>query len=91
MGKRQYYEIQIPKGDKRILHALGVCIGADTTQRYSLDEKSVIIKTTGKRIIKKEKKGVKYDIIFPPDFTTKLTYKKALRLSQSKKYTKTIL
>jgi len=86
MGNRKYFEIKLPKGNESLKLALDICIGKNITQRYALDESSVIIKTTGNKLDAEEKKGVRYNDIFPEEYTTKMGYKKMLKLSRSEKY-----
>jgi len=74
---REYYKIKIPNPQSQIQHTIDVSIGVDDTQRYSLDGKYVIIKTTPSIINIKINTGVSRDTIFPPGLTTQLTYEEA--------------
>lgn len=91
MRKREYFEVNLPKDSDDLKLALSVCLGPKDNQRYSLDGNFVIIKTTDKKILKKIKKGFKYNQIFPKNKTRKLTYKQALKLAKSGKYQKKII
>lgn len=82
MENREYYIIKIPNPRSSIKDAIDVSIGNDNTQRYKGDGSEVIIKTTPTRINKKEKEGIKFDKIFPPGLTTKVTYKEALEITR---------
>ena len=85
---REYFILKIPNPNSQIQKALDVSIGDNKTQRYSLDGKKVLIKTTDLRIDKEIEKGVSFDQIFPPGLTTKFSYQEALELMQSDEWQK---
>jgi len=85
-NKREYYKVKIPNPNSQIAKALEVSINSGDTQNYSIDRKTVIIKTDTYRIKREVDKGVSFDKIFPPGLTTKLTKKEAQDLANSKEF-----
>jgi hypothetical protein len=83
MNDRQYYTVKIPNPKSSIQKTLDVSIGNNRTQRYSLDENTVMIKTNPQRIAAQEAKGIPFDIMFPPGLTTVLTHEEAKALGQT--------
>ena len=78
---RQYYLLKITDTD--ITHSLDICIGQNDTQRYSLDKKFLLIKTTAYLIECKIKEDVAMEEIFPADRATKITFKEAQALMKT--------
>ena len=76
--ERQYYIIKIP--NENVSHSLNICIGENSTQRYSLDGSLLFVKTNDTLIAKEESKGVSRKKIFPPGLTTEYTYEEILQI-----------
>jgi hypothetical protein len=75
--ERKYYIIKVP--NENILHSLNVCIGVNSTQRYSLDKSMLFVKTNADLIAKEEGKGVSRNKILPPGLTTEYSYEDVLK------------
>jgi hypothetical protein len=73
---RIYKIIELP--NENVVHALNVSIGANETQRYSLDGSKIIIKTTQSLIDKEISKGSSLNKIFPNVLTTDCTHEEIL-------------
>lgn len=78
---RQYYLIEVPHADEPC--SLDVCIGNNSTQRYSLDGSLLIVKTTQYLIDSEVTKGVDLPKIFPPGLTTSKTYEEIREIVQT--------
>ena len=80
MEERRYFFIRLP--NENVIHALDVCIGLNSTQRYNLADDVLYVKTTPELIDSKVNSGVSLNTIFPAGLTTEVTYQEALiRLS----------
>ena len=51
--KRRYFIIELP--NQNMSQALDICIGLNSTQRYSLDGNKLLVKTTNELINEKQK------------------------------------
>jgi hypothetical protein len=86
---RRYFFIDVP--NENMIHSLNVCIGANDTQRFSLDNSVLFVKTNQACIDKELNKGVKLNKIFPPGLTTEVTYLQALERLNSPEFQEPLL
>ncbi len=84
MGKRRHFFISVP--NENSIHALNVCIGLNGTQIYSIDKKTLYVKTTDVLINNETEKGIEQDKMFPPGLTEEKTYQEANRILKSSKF-----
>lgn len=81
---RLYFKIRVPHED--MMQTLDVCIGENSTKKYSLDKSLMIAKTTQERIDRKAARGISYNKLFPLGLATSLTYEEAYALAQTSKF-----
>lgn len=76
--KRRHFIVTVPNDN--VIHSLNVCIGLNISQRYSLDGKSLYVKTVQSLIQGEEDKGVSINKIFPPGLTAEYSYSEVMNI-----------
>ena len=84
---RRYFFIDMP--NENVTHSLSVRVGGENvTETYSLDGSVLFIKTTYDLI---SNNGNSFNTIFPPAFTTEVTYEEAKTRLRSSEFTEDIV
>jgi len=82
---RRYFIVDIP--NENMIHALDVCIGDNSTQRYSLDGTQLFVKTNGMLLKSKTDNGVDMNTIIPPGLSTEYTLEEVLLILNGPEWT----
>ena len=82
---RRYFIVELP--NENVIHSLEVCIGDNDTQRYSLDNSKLYVKTNAMLLNNKIDSGTPMNIIIPPGLSTEYTLDEILIELQKPEWT----